>query len=71
MLNIFKAVSSPTLSKPGAKSRNISTSVHHLCCTVISGDPPSFPELSVGKAFLPPTLLTTQVFEFSWPRSCG
>ena len=64
MLNMFKAVSSPTLSKPGAKSRNISTSVHHLCCTVMSGDPPNFPELSAGKAFLPPPNFTNKITGF-------
>lgn len=40
-------------SKPGAKGRNIRTSVYRLFSTVISGDPPYFSQLPTGKEFLP------------------
>lgn len=61
---MFKAVSLPTMSKPEAK-RNRNTSVHHLYCIVISGDPPSSLNYQQERHFAPTLLTKNQVLQLA------
>lgn len=61
---MFKAVSLPTMSKPEAK-RNRSTAVHHLCCIVISGDPPNSLNYQQERHFAPTLLTKNQVLQLA------